>query len=82
MPYPNTYSELIKMLIATDLFHVLIISLLSLVSLPFFSFDLEAFRILVPWPEIKPGPPAEVQSLNHWTTKEVPDLFDFNLASY
>ena len=48
----------------------------------FFFFDLEAFRILVPWPEIKPGPPAEVQSLNHWTTKEVPGLSDFNLASY
>ena len=49
----------------------------------FFFFDLEAFRILVLWPGIKPGPPAvEVQSFNHWTTKEVPGLFDFNLASY
>ena len=31
-----------------------------------------AFRILVPWSGIKPGPPAvEVHSLNHWTSKEV-----------
>ena len=84
MPYPNTYSELIKVLVATDLFRVLMILLLSLISLPFFFFfDLEAFRILVLWPGIKPGPPAvEVQSFNHWTTKEVPGLFDFNLASY
>ena len=28
---------------------------------------------LVPWPEIKPGPPAlGAQNLNHWTTVEVP----------
>ena len=28
---------------------------------------------LVPWPGIKPAPPAlGVQSLNHWTTREVP----------
>ena len=28
---------------------------------------------LVPWPGIKPGPPAlGVQSLSHWTTREVP----------
>ena len=33
-----------------------------------------ARRILVPWPGIKPVPPAvEVQSLNHWTTREVPE---------
>ena len=29
-------------------------------------------RILVPWPGIKPAPPAvEVQSLNHWTVREI-----------
>ena len=49
MPYPNTYSELIKMLIATDLFHVLIISLLSLVSLPFFPFAQVVFKICSPF---------------------------------
>ena len=28
---------------------------------------------VIPWPGIKPGPPAlEVQSLSHWTTREVP----------
>ena len=33
----------------------------------------EGCGILVPWPEIEPMTPAvEVQSLNHWTTKEVP----------
>ena len=32
-----------------------------------------ACGILVPWPGIEPVPPAlEVQSLNHWTTREVP----------
>ena len=30
-------------------------------------------RILVPWPWMEPVPPtAEAQSLNHWTTREVP----------
>ena len=30
-------------------------------------------RDLVPWPEIEPGPPAlGAQSLNRWTTREVP----------
>ena len=45
---------------------------------PFFSFWLifsphqMACRILVPQPGIKPAPPAlEVQSLNHWTAREV-----------
>ena len=29
--------------------------------------------VLVPWPEIELTPPVlEVQSLNHWTTREVP----------
>ena len=34
---------------------------------------------LVPWPGIEPGPPAlGVQSLSHWTTREVPhQLFLF-----
>ena len=33
----------------------------------------EECRILVPWPGIEPLPPVlEAQSLNHWTTKEVP----------
>ena len=30
---------------------------------------------LVPWPAIKPSPPAlGVQSLSHWTTREVPNV--------
>ena len=34
-----------------------------------------ACRILVPRPGIEPAPPAvEAQHLNHWTTREVPDL--------
>ena len=33
---------------------------------------------LVPWPGIKPGPPTlRVWSLNHWTTREVPNLSCF-----
>ena len=31
--------------------------------------------VLVPWPGIEPAPSAlEVQSLNHWTTREDPAL--------
>ena len=38
-----------------------------------FIFGCEACGILVPWPEIKPVPLAlEAQSLNHWTTREIP----------
>ena len=34
--------------------------------------------ILVPWPGIEPVPPAvEVQSLSHWTAREVPHLCTF-----
>ena len=47
-------------------------------SLFFFSFWSHhmACGILVPWPGIEPTPPAvEVQSLHHWTAREVPSLF-------
>ena len=34
--------------------------------------------ILLPQPGIEPTPPAlEVQSLNHWTTREVPSAEEF-----
>ena len=34
-----------------------------------------AWEILVPQPGVEPAPPAlEAQSLNHWTTREVPTL--------
>ena len=34
-----------------------------------------ACGIIVPRPGIKPAPPAfEVQSLNHWTAREVPRI--------
>ena len=39
---------------------------------------------LVPWPGMEPGPPAlGVQSLSHWTTRDVSDLLfaEFILAS-
>ena len=41
----------------------------------FFSFfGFAACRILVPWPGIEPLSPAlEVQSLNHWTAREIPE---------
>ena len=62
------------------IFTVLITELLSVsvhsfVARFFFFFLLvcEAYIPIVPWPEIKPVPPAvEAQSLNHWTTREVP----------
>ena len=39
----------------------------------FFPFGLVACEILVPWPGIKLVLPAvKVQSLNHWTTREIP----------
>ena len=39
---------------------------------------------LVPWPEIKPGPPALAASISHWTIREVHFFFIvliFNFAS-
>ena len=45
----------------------------------FFWLQLVACRILVPWPEIKSGPPAlGAWSLNYWTTGEVLGLPHFN----
>ena len=42
-----------------------------------------ACGILVPQPGMEPAPPAvEVQSLNHWTTREVPDFIVFKCISY
>ena len=39
------------------------------------------YRILVPWPGIEPMPPAlEAENLNHWTTREAPDLPCFTVA--
>ena len=39
----------------------------------FFWLHRAAFGLLVPQPGIEPVPPAlEVQSLNHWTAREVP----------
>ena len=36
----------------------------------------QACGILVPWPGMEPAPPAlELQSLNHWPTREVPFSF-------
>ena len=41
-----------------------------------------AYRISVPWPRIKPVPPAlETQNLNHLTTSEVPLLCYFKVTS-
>ena len=37
-----------------------------------------ACRIVIPLPGIKHVPPAaEAQSLNHWTAREVPEIFQF-----
>ena len=42
----------------------------------------EAFGILVPSPGFEPVPPAvEAQSLNHWTTGEVPNANSFCLLN-
>ena len=44
------------------------------------SFGQAALHVgsLGPQPEIKPGPPAvEAQSLNYWTTRDVPSLLCF-----
>ena len=39
----------------------------------FFGPHSKASGILTPQPEIEPAPPAvEAQSLNHWTTRDVP----------
>ena len=50
---------------------------LSLIFQDLFIFWLcsAAWEILVPWPGTEPAPPTlEAQSLNHWTTREVPGL--------
>ena len=58
-----------------------LISQIPLTKKPHFSplfcvlFSHQACRILVPQPGIEPVPPAPgVQSLNHWTAREVPIL--------
>ena len=41
-----------------------------------------ACGISVPWPGIEPVPPAvEAQSLNHWTTREVPGTSQWSINS-
>ena len=48
----------------------------------FFFFGSGVCRILVPWPGIKPVPPAaEAWSLNHWTAREVPCMIPLNMRS-
>ena len=43
----------------------------------FFGLHRKTCRILVPWPEIKSTPYAlETQNLNHWTSREVPIIFN------
>ena len=43
-----------------------------------FFFCHVACGILVPWPRIEPLPfGVEVQSLNHWTAREVPQIYIF-----
>ena len=38
---------------------------------------------LVPWPGIDPGPPAlGARSLNHWTTREVPNYYLFSFCPH
>ena len=50
----------------------------SLPPAPLGFLDGSACRILVPWLQIQPAPPAlEAPSLNHWTAREVPCTDDF-----
>ena len=45
-------------------------------SFLFYYYYFLVHRILVPQARIEPLPPVvEAQSLNHWTTREVPDFF-------
>ena len=40
-------------------------------------FEFMVCRILIPWPGIKPAPPAlEARSLNHWNTRGVPRILE------
>ena len=46
----------------------------------FFCLHQAACRILVSWPEMEPMPSAlEAQSLNHWTAREFPVIYLFNV---
>ena len=50
---------------------------------PAFWPHLNTCGILVPQPDIKPVPPAmEVQSINHWNTREVPTYIFFDDCHY
>ena len=41
-----------------------------------FIYFLTSWHVELPWPGVEPMPPAvEAQSLNHWTTKEVPPFY-------
>ena len=68
--------------------HDLLASFVRLSSFPFFLFfpflphflpqHCIARGILVPWPGIKPVPPAlEAWSPNYWTSRKVPELKSF-----
>ena len=49
----------------------------------FFIFGHSTCWILIPWPGIRPTPPAlEAQSLNHWATREFPSMNNFNINRY
>ena len=51
---------------------------LTVLNFFFFWLCYAAFRVLVPWPGIKPLPPAlRAQSLNHWTAREVSNGLEF-----
>ena len=47
-------------------------------NVPFVFFS-AACRIFIPGPGIEPGTPAvEAQSLNRWTSREIPRIFHFD----
>ena len=64
--------SLFKVFMSVWLYREIMLLYPHIFFLTFWSFPM-ACGILVPQPEIEPIPPAlEVQSLNHWTTREVP----------
>ena len=76
--------QLLKIFLMRTILKVFIVTTLFLfyVSGVFFFCHL-ACGILAPWPGIEPAPPTlKGEVLNHWTTREVPQIKTFNTYSH
>ena len=87
-PCPHIFFQNLglKLTLSTDMFIYLFIFLYFIIFLIlksfFFGLHHAAFGILVPQPGIESITPAEeIQSLNHWTTRQVPMINFFSVVN-